>query len=101
MNKLEIVGKALLGIVEVGAGAMQSQARTRSRDRKMSEEYRNKYSEMADSFGNINCQTKVPIIHLTCRQMIIDEYLIKGNMPRTKIIKKNVHHLILILDYYP
>ena len=57
MNKLEIVGKALLGIVEVGAGAMQSQARTRSRDRKMSEEYRNKYSEMADSFGNIKSVT--------------------------------------------
>ncbi len=52
-KKLEKAGKIFLGIAEVGAGSMQSTAKSYSRNKKLPEEYREKYSEMAEGFGEL------------------------------------------------
>lgn len=53
LTKMEKIGKVLLNIADIGVDSMRNQANLRSRDRKISEEYRERYTELADGLGNI------------------------------------------------
>ena len=52
-RRLENAGRIFMGIVEAGANTMQKNAERNARDKRKSDEYRDRYSEIASGFGEL------------------------------------------------